>query len=73
MEFVMSDKKQSIFEELEADGLAALEEMRDAATHLKKHLEQQRRKRIVQVAKLNALGNIVFQELMEEIKRRTQR
>ncbi len=64
----MDKEKQTFFDELEADGEAALEEIGAAITHLQKQIVQHGHKRIVQLAKLNALGNIIFQEVLEEIK-----
>lgn len=69
----MSEEKQSIFDELERDGLAAVDELRESARLLKERIVQQSHKRIIQFAKLNALGNIIFQEVLEDIRERTDR
>ncbi len=65
--------QKSFFDELEADGLVALDEMRRALGQLRSRVEQKSRRQIVQVAKLNALGNIIFQEALEELKQRLGR
>lgn len=58
---------KTIFDELEADGVAAIDEMQTVVKKAAQRIRQHGDRRMVQIAKLNALGNIIFQELLEEI------
>lgn len=65
--------KTTILDQLEADGATAIKELQATVGGMKKRVQQHSDRRIVQLAKLNALGNIIFQELLEEIKQQIQR
>lgn len=58
------DETKKLLDELEADGLAAIQAMRQAGLRL----TRRGRRRVQQAAKLRALGKVVAQEALTELK-----